>query len=484
MLSVIFPPEGLIPSISATEALPAAVFLAGKRRIAVVHIISTALDNRSVTTVGMLRSTGFWAAAGFLLAVCGLLAAEDSAPAGPPAAWVEVLAFDPEAEALRPVVDEAVRYRLTGLGLAVRLRETLPTRASRTGREPATAASLLENAGRAGADFALECRYSGSGSRLSLQLAWYEVSTRLMTAAVDRKGRVDLVLDTVILDALGELLDRVRPRIEERVAAYRPPNVPAHGGPAAGGPGAPIGLPGTPVPGPGSSAGALSPSGSTAGGVPAAVSGSLAPAGTLPGAGASSAAGPGPATGALPGVEAGLLPGAVPGAERPVQARRHEGARLLIAPSLAPFLAVGAASYYFTIGYQSLLQIDFLPAGAGARLGLGGLLGVTAFQAQGASESGLGFLVPLGLSLRYSLELGRRWGLLFHLGGGAALLVMGTDSLGELAKLLPYVRSGVGVELDLGRSMSIALEAAYDVYFESPYLIMGFAPGLGLSWRL
>jgi hypothetical protein len=86
--------------------------------------------------------------------------------------------------------------------------------------------------------------------------------------------------------------------------------------------------------------------------------------------------------------------------------------------------------------------------------------------------------------LRYSLELGRHWGLLFHLGGGAALLVMGTESLGELVKPLPYVRSGVGAELALGKRMSVGLEAAYEVYFETPYLIMGFTPGLGLSWRL
>jgi hypothetical protein len=32
--------------------------------------------------------------------------------------------------------------------------------------------------------------------------------------------------------------------------------------------------------------------------------------------------------------------------------------------------------------------------------------------------------------------------------------------------------------------MSLGLEAAYEVYFESPYLIMGFAPGLYLCWRL
>ncbi len=176
----------------------------------------------------MLRSFGFRAAAGFLLAVCGSLAAQEVLPPEP-AAWVEVLAADPDAEALRPVVEEAVRYRLEGLGLAVRLRGS-PAAASRPGRTPAPAPSILESAARGGAEFALECRYSGSGSRMSLQLSWYEVSTRLMTAAVDRKGRVDLVLDSLILDALDELLDRVRGRIEERVAAYGPRVRPAPAG--------------------------------------------------------------------------------------------------------------------------------------------------------------------------------------------------------------------------------------------------------------
>ena len=61
---------------------------------------------------------------------------------------------------------------------------------------------------------------------------------------------------------------------------------------------------------------------------------------------------------------------------------------------------------------------------------------------------------------------------------------MGTDSLGALTKVLPYVRSGVGWELALGRTASLGLEAAYEVYFETPYLIMGVAPGLCFSWRL
>jgi len=168
----------------------------------------------------------------------------------------------------------------------------------------------------------------------------------------------------------------------------------------------------------------------------------------------------------------------------PPAAGRYEGARLLLAPTLAPFVAVGAASYYFPVGFQSTLQVDFLPRGARGRLGLGGLAGFTVFQAQGVTEESLGFLVPLGVSLRYSLELGERWGLLFHLGAGPALLAMGTESQGALAKVLPFVRSGVGAELALGRRVSLGLEAAYEVYFETPYLIMGFAPGLCFSWRM
>jgi hypothetical protein len=452
----------------------------------------------------MLRSLAYWAAAGFLLVVCGSLAAEDPTSSGP-AAWVEVVPSDADAEALRPVVEDAARYRLEGLGLTASLHNS-SSGVSRSGRPPAASTSFLQNASRAGAEFALECRYSGSGASMSLQLNWYEVSSGLMTAAVVRKGRVDLVLDTVILDALDELLERVRGRIEERVAAYRArvPAQSAPSGPAASGPGPSAGGQGAIAPagtaalaGPSAPAGSAASAGSTPLGGSAATAGSAAQAGSAAAAGSAVPASPGSPTeprpdagspaagGSIPegGAGPGALPGALPGTELPPSGR-YEGARLLIAPSLAPFLALGAASYYFPIGYQSILQIDFLPAGAGARLGLGALLGVTAFQAQGTSESSLGFLIPMGLSLRYSLELGRHLGLLFHLGGGPALLLLGTDSLGALAKVLPFVRSGVGVELALGRSLGLGLEAAYEVYFESPYLIMGFAPGLCIGWRL
>ena len=109
---------------------------------------------------------------------------------------------------------------------------------------------------------------------------------------------------------------------------------------------------------------------------------------------------------------------------------------------------------------------------------------MTAFQAEGVTENSLSFLVPAGLMLRYGVELGRRWGLSFHLEAGPAVLLMSTESQGVLGKVVPFVRSGAAAELALGRKASLGLEAAYEVYFEFPYLIMGFAPGLCFSLRL
>jgi hypothetical protein len=195
-------------------------------------------------------------------------------------------------------------------------------------------------------------------------------------------------------------------------------------------------------------------------------------------------AGTAPAAQPAPGDTPSVSP-APPVAPAPLaEAAAGDQARFVLSPSVAPFVAVGAASYYFPVGIQSLVLGDFLLKAGRGRLGLGGLVGVTVFKAQGATEESINFLVPLAVSVRYALELGSRWNLLFQLGAGPALLVMGLESQGALAKVLPYVRSGIGAELVLTRGLGLALEAAYEVYFESPYLIMGMVPSLSLTWRM
>jgi hypothetical protein len=145
---------------------------------------------------------------------------------------------------------------------------------------------------------------------------------------------------------------------------------------------------------------------------------------------------------------------------------------------------VGAASYYFKLGVQSAVVLDFLISTRSGQLGIGALLGVTYFSAQGVTEDSLDFLVPLGADLRYGLSLGPRVSLLLHLAGGPALLVMSLPSEGPLTKVLPFVASGIGLELALSRALYLAVDAGYGVYFETPYLIMAFTPALSLSWRM
>lgn len=331
----------------------------------------------------MLRLLAFWAAVGFLLpAGARLEAQEKTVPR--PVVRVTVTAAGGANEAFRPVIAEAVQYKLGQYGLE-------------------------EQTGAAAADFLLDCRYSQAGNQMEIGLEWRERPGGKPAAAVQRQGRVDLVLDTLILEALDELLGAARDRIEERRARMPAPK-PAE-------PAVPPVEP--PIPGPGE---------------------------PLP-----------------------------PGFSPP---------RFVLSVAAGSLMAVGAASYYFPAGAEALLRGDFLLMSGRGQLGLGVLTGVTFFQAQGATETSLNFLVPLGASVRYALQLGPRLNLLFQLGGGGALLLMSTETQGTLAKVLPFVRSGVGAEWLLGRRLGLALEAAYEVFFETPYLIMGFAPSLSLCWRM
>jgi hypothetical protein len=293
----------------------------------------------------------------------------------------------------------------------------------------------------AGASFLLECRYSQAGSQMEIFLDWRDRRAGTRLASAKRRGRVDLVLDSLILQALDELLAQLRGRIEERpvqVSGVQTASV-RQAAPVA----------------PPESAAQVAPA--------VAVSSVLKP-------------GPGDSPSST---------SAVPAGEPVTRGQPAAGSsRFVLSPTVAPFVALGAASYYFPVGIQSLVQGNFPLAAGRGRLGLGVLLGVTVFTAQGSMERSLNFLVPLGASLNYALEIGRRWNLLFQLGAGPALLVMSMESQEPLVKPLAYLRSGLGAELALARHLGLALEAAYEVYFEEPYLIMGFTPGLSLRWRM
>ena len=390
-----------------------------------------------------------------LLALSGAeLGAQEGGGAQLSEVLVAVTAAPGAEEAFRPVIADAVQYKLRPYDLQVIVRKNLP--GGPLGAE-------LED--QAGAEFLLECRYSRVGSQMDLSLDWRDRRSGTRLAAAQRRGRVDLALDALILEALDELLTQLGGRIGERPvqatpvrAASEPLPVPA----AQAAPAAPIGpaaraAPATPI-------------------EPAAQATPAAPTGPVVAALPVLKPGPGDAPSPMPAVPAG----------KPVSRAEPaaSAARFALSPAVAPFLPLGAARYFFPLGIQSLVRGDFLFLAGRGSMGLGLLLGATAFAAQGSMERSLNFLLPLGVSLSYALQLGSRWNLLFQLGAGPALLVMSLESQEPLVKPLAYVRSGLGAELALTRRLGLALAAAYEVYFEEPYLIMGFAPTLSLCWRM
>ena len=269
----------------------------------------------------MLRLKSLVASLSLVLSAAALGAQEG--PAGRPSVLVTLTSA--AGDAFRPVVAEAVAYKLRQYSLEVVYRDDLP--------------ALSGSASGVDTDFLLNCRYSQAGSQMEISLGWRDQRTGLLVAAVERQGRVDLVLDTLILEALDELLTRVEGRIAERLV--RAPATPPAAPPA------------------------------------------IAPAAQ-------------PALGDSPSI-----PPAPPAAPAPLpEAAARDQDRFVLSPGLAPFLAVGAASYYFPVGLQSLVRGDFLLRAGRGTLGLGVLLGVTYFKAQGATEDSINFLVPLAASVR------------------------------------------------------------------------------------
>lgn len=169
----------------------------------------------------------------------------------------------------------------------------------------------------------------------------------------------------------------------------------------------------------------------------------------------------------------------VVGSHTPVSPAPH---RFLLSSGFAPFVPTGAASYYFSLGYlPSFLASFFLDTPAGP-LGVGLYAGVDYFAATGTAATSTNYLIPLGLDLRYEMGSGS-FRPYFHLVGGPAFLVMNTSSEGRLTDILPFLKSGLGVELDISSQVGISALVDYDVYFEMPYLLTGFAPSLNMVYH-
>ncbi len=157
--------------------------------------------------------------------------------------------------------------------------------------------------------------------------------------------------------------------------------------------------------------------------------------------------------------------------------------QLLLVGGFAPFIATGAASYYFTLGYLPSVLASLVFDTAAGRVGIGIYAGMNYFAAQGAADSSDNFLIPVGADVRYELELSR---FLFslHFTGGPATLVVLTASGNTFVNVIPFLKSGIGAEFLIRPWLGISFTVDYEIYFEVPYLFMGITPSLGMTFRL
>jgi hypothetical protein len=152
--------------------------------------------------------------------------------------------------------------------------------------------------------------------------------------------------------------------------------------------------------------------------------------------------------------------------------------------SFASFIPIGPASYYFSVGFSPslLASLRFItPAG---RFAVGLYAGVSFFSATGPSDSAKSFLIPLGPDIRYEIGDGAPFLAFAHVCGGPVLLVLNTGSQGTLTDFTAFVKSGFGASYMFTPRLGVSLIADYEVYFEMPYLIMGFSPTVMVTYIL
>jgi hypothetical protein len=155
---------------------------------------------------------------------------------------------------------------------------------------------------------------------------------------------------------------------------------------------------------------------------------------------------------------------------------------VLLAASFAPFIATGAASYYFTLGYLPSILASLIFTTTAGRIGLGLSAGVDYFYATGSEDTSDNYMFPLGVDVRYEFAQ-PRFVFFLHLAGGPAVLLILTGSHQTLVNFVPFVRSGVGAEIFLSPLLGIGINADYEIYFVMPYLLMGFTPAVSMTFR-
>ncbi len=158
--------------------------------------------------------------------------------------------------------------------------------------------------------------------------------------------------------------------------------------------------------------------------------------------------------------------------------------RFVLSSGVAPFIPMGGASEYATLGVLATLSANMRFVLGPGIMGAGLLTGACIINATGAASDADVLIVPIGADLQYSMNEGGFPGIVVHLSGGPALMNVDSPYAGSMTKVIPYVLAGMTLSMPFTPSIGLAVETAWAMFLESASLpIMAFAPEASLYVR-
>ena len=183
-----------------------------------------------------------------------------------------------------------------------------------------------------------------------------------------------------------------------------------------------------------------------------------------------------------------LLPGGNAEFSDPIEAKTPSGENsrrfFILSTGFAPFIAVGKAVSFFSIGLEPNLLFAFVLPPPLDFLQTGLLLKATQFTAQGVLVETENYLLSGGPDVRLFISPSSAVSVYFHAAGGPTAFILRSETIGNRWKLIPFVSAGVGVSLAFNDVFGLIINVDYSVYFERSIFIMGVSPSANASLRL
>jgi len=150
----------------------------------------------------------------------------------------------------------------------------------------------------------------------------------------------------------------------------------------------------------------------------------------------------------------------------------------------APFIVLGPAAQYLSLGADLSAFFGGVIAEAPWKLVLGAACGASRLFARGTGEDYQIYQSRFGLESRGSIPLNEKLSLTASADFGLSILLAVAPDGDVVNKALSYASCGCGCGFAFSERFSMAMDVGFRCVFEQRYPIFGLLPGLSVTWKL